>query len=88
VALDWMTEAATEIAAGIVLDANITNTRAGLRSIIARHCPLEPDVAYMPVPRCETCRHWTDWGSCEKLPWNDGHVRTEPDFGCVKWEAK
>lgn len=55
-------------------------------------------VAYIPVPRCETCIHWKARGIrryCE----NRGlrlrasltfisPLETEPDFGCVQWEAK
>jgi len=25
---------------------------------IVKDCPLKPDVAYMPIPRCETCAYW------------------------------
>jgi hypothetical protein len=70
--------------------------------IITEHYPLKPDVAYMPVPRCSTCRHWhgAAEGSNET---SDGRrtcveptigtdqmdeFMTRPDFGCVQWEEK
>lgn len=42
-----------------------------VRGIIERYSPFKPDVAYMPVPRCDGCKHWSRWiegepnGSCE-----------------------
>ena len=53
--------------------------------------------AYMPVPRCETCAHWTRFeietaGECEmvKIPTAPacGDIETREDFGCVKWSAR
>jgi hypothetical protein len=55
-------------------------------------------VAYMPVPRCDQCKHWIRRGirnycnnrtlrlkaSLLFVP----PIETEPDFGCVQWEAK
>jgi hypothetical protein len=29
-----------------------------VRLLIEEECPFKDSVAYMPVPRCETCRHW------------------------------
>lgn len=47
-------------------------------------------VAYMLVPRCDTCAHWTtSTQECAALrtgPLNV--VFTSQDFGCVKWSAR
>lgn len=47
----------------------------------------KPDVAYMPVPRCETCRHWQQGKHagdyCRLL-----YITIPTDFGCVRWEVK
>ena len=55
-----------------------------------------------PLKRCKTCRHW-DVEECEWLGnrqctagkgWfvgggdNNDSLYTEPEFGCVNWEAK
>jgi hypothetical protein len=61
----------------------------------------EVGVAYMPVPRCETCKHWgpfTDGSGakeCRKVHALDTKIRAAyeelmvaDDFGCVQWEAK
>jgi hypothetical protein len=77
---DWMIEAAKEL------------TRFGdaheetYRSIITKHSPFKSGVAYMPVPRCETCAQFIqhkdpELGVCLKL---NQLVRT--DFGCVQWK--
>jgi hypothetical protein len=73
-----------------------------IRTIIFSHCPLEEGVAYMPVPRCETCKHYEAYppharypedtqGSCNneniKIV-SDDQFAVRPDFGCVQWEAK
>ena len=70
----------------------------GLAEIIREHCPVKPDMAYMPVPRCETCKHWKHRGIrnyCENPTlWLRASltfvppIETEGDFGCVQWEAK
>jgi hypothetical protein len=88
-AKDWMQEAAIEVET----EAQNDFLEAGdIRDIIAKHCPFEVGVAYMPVPRCDTCKHWRKsdnyYGSCAM---DDGlGVRTTyaADFGCVLWEAK
>lgn len=59
-------------------------------------------VAYMPVPRCETCAYWHGGaeGSNESSdgrktcieptisPEQMDEVMTLPDFGCVQWKEK
>ncbi len=69
---------------------------------IVKHCPFKPDVAYMPVPRCETCAHWEraeyprpgvhPAGRClNKVVWHQydkADIFTFEDFGCVQWKAK
>lgn len=71
---------------------------------IAKHLPLKAETAYMEVPRCETCTHWSkrhhheNSGFC-MLPqalndaapmWTEmyDYILTNADFGCVAWEAK
>lgn len=68
--------------------------------LIEEMCPFEPDVVYMPVPRCDQCKHWErideSCGDCN-LPedinskvWAtmyDG-IHTSPDFGCVEFEER
>ena len=54
---------------------------------IDRHVPMKEGVAYMPVPRCETCANWT-WrpaaqardGICDMTKWPDG-MRIATDCG-------
>ena len=65
---DWMTEAAKEIdrhTGGYMSSVDADDIRA----IIAKRCPFESGVAYMPVPRCETCAHWR----------NDPHAVSDSD---------
>jgi hypothetical protein len=89
---DWMMEAAEEILRELPRDPwHISEPE--VRNIIAKYCPMKPNVAYMPVPRCETCKHWKpvigvpSEGLCRNV--NAGFViLVTPDFGCVKWEAK
>lgn len=49
---DWILEAAEEI-----YDGKDSGVRVIVEAI-SEHCPMTPDVAYMPVPRCDACRHW------------------------------
>ena len=62
---------------------------------------LKENVAYMPVPRCETCSEWRkheleDIGTCalaanppeRHYPRALGDLETRADFGCVDWKAK
>lgn len=62
----------------------------------------ETVVVELPVPRCETCKHWGPlvqpayiWSNCELLSTGsvvstegDEIIQTRADFGCVRWEAK
>lgn len=61
---DWVADAAQEIDDGNALS---TNTIADIQAIITKHCPMKPDIAYMPVPRCETCAYWRRFAG-ELLP--------------------
>lgn len=97
-AKDWTTKAAEELTKNSLISA------AGIRQTIVEHCPLEPGVAYMPVPRCDLCKHWTRGtipvikkpsrgGVCqnpELQAFAEGHqtLETAEGFGCVQWEAK
>ena len=74
---DWIKAAAEEIGERDAFvewfeQINLPNRGAEIaEKIIRKHCPMEPDVAYMPVPRCETCRWWGHHsgvtGSCSRL---------------------
>ena len=61
-------------------------------AIIKEHCPWKPDVAYMPVPRCDTCRHWERHASNGVCSRHSDKTRealcTEGDFGCVQWDVR
>ena len=98
-ALDWLTKAAREIAASPHdLDED------EVRAVIVTHVPFQLDVAYMPVPRCDQCKHWKDAedtndniGTCTRewrpdaLMWvagGDTDFRTMANFGCVQWEPR
>lgn len=63
----------------------------------------KPGVAYMPVPRCDSCTHWDPhdklkigWCNLQRTkPWatkiraEDGAgILTNADFGCTEWEVK
>ncbi len=91
---DWIGAAASEIREST---GDLANSE--IREIISRHCPLAPDVAYMPVPRCDTCAHWTlrpeyvePHGACtaEEIgsDCNDYTIIVPADFGCVQWKSK
>lgn len=93
---DWMTEAADELAShfsfgggrdSYVTDEQRSNVARNYAAIIAKHSPFKEGVAYMPVPRCETCVHY-DNGRCNEVRPHIGRLRVAPDFGCVRWEAK
>lgn len=65
----------------------------GIAEIVAKHCPFKPDVAYMPVPRCDSCARWArpdpkQDGICTLWKGNRIVVTTSADYGCVRWEAK
>lgn len=96
---DWTQKAAEEVVEHIADTDNYIASE--IRAIIEKHVPFEPEVAYMPIPRCESCRRWTKHppgaypspsGSCDVLrftsPMGEWHMTTSPDFGCVRWEAK
>jgi hypothetical protein len=112
---DWAQEAAKELASyfsfGPGRDSYVTDEQRqrvadSYRTIILKHCPMLPDTAYMPVPRCETCKHWdldtvTSVNTAEctlptmvaRVMYDGGEkinfrMRTQHDFGCVRWEAK
>jgi hypothetical protein len=84
---EWTLKAAIEI--GQIVNAPGTFV-SRFQEIIAYHCPMKIDTVYMPVPRCETCKHWMAWesgqtGTCVGA---SGVEDVDKDFGCVKWEAK
>jgi hypothetical protein len=97
---DWALEAAEETWDWI--KSTDSYLPMDIRAIILKHCPMLPDVAYMPVPRCETCAHWTQrehdktTGICglDVTPshkmWPDmyDNIVTTEDFGCVQWKKK
>lgn len=107
---DWIAEAAKELAAmfsfGTGRDSYVTDEqRQGVAEhyamIIANHCPMKPNVAYMPVPRCESCALWkprddkdTGWCGLRELSqaklWPEMYdgIITANDFGCVQWKEK
>jgi len=107
-AKDWVMAAANEI-----LDAKAREGFDGryrnaalteIRLYIEKHSPFRSDVAYMPVPRCDGCRHWTRGvipvikkpscgGTCANpelraIVGEQQTMETAEDFGCVQWEAK
>ena len=67
-----------------------------LANLINNMSRFKVDVAYMPVPRCETCKYWTSHtGACTeisidapKMPRGSLLLITTADFGCVRWKAK
>jgi hypothetical protein len=107
---DWVVEAAENIQRSEGLVVGSEDRKALIARIIEAHWPFEPDVvyipaqpgvAYMPVPRCETCAYWhrfelEDIGRCgvvadppeRQYPRALGTLETKVDFGCVQWKAK
>lgn len=106
---DWAEEAAREIidsdldeGLGSRYRANAVAEARDIRDIIVKHCPMKPEVAYMEVPRCATCKHWYkglgqhhDIGQClrpydsDSKVWPDRNdLNTKASFGCVEWEKK
>lgn len=101
-AVDFATEIAEELVAlsGYAPDCDIQRWA----DIIRKKWPLKEDVAYMPVPRCDGCKHWAldsvyirRIGICAMQNSSEGQVSsdcgdytimTESDFGCVQFEAK
>ena len=59
-----------------------------------------PDVAYMPVPRCDQCAHWERYGEADNEQIGKCFVhaktayscrsglKTHESFGCVEHKAK
>ncbi len=96
--MDWV-----QVAAASIHDAlrwwtwnewnpsNIEKSESVIRTIILQHSPFKDGVAYMPVPRCETCEHWSGGsrsdGVCAKVIQLNGML-VPKDFGCVKHKEK
>lgn len=57
---DWTQEAAIAIAElpFTMIDEVVLPSVADIQTVIVAHCPMKPDTAYMPVPRCDSCKHW------------------------------
>lgn len=98
---DWTLTAAEEIKREASDDWGATVGE--IRAIVANHAPFKPDVAYMPVPRCDSCSRWRralideSRGRCtlqtdpsSKIWTVDGDpaIMTKCDFGCVQWKAE
>lgn len=79
---DWIAEAAREIDQGTGVDNEEFTAQ-----VIRERCPFKPDVVYMPVPRCDSCKHWengTDLsvGACTLTYGEDSgrlRLRSAPD---------
>ena len=95
---DWAQEAAEEINRDKL---DFYGNEDEIRRIILKHCPMKPDVAYMPVPRCATCAWWhahppnarpRPTGECSSIvvymETTSTHLKTEADFGCVRWSPR
>jgi hypothetical protein len=95
---DWVGEVAEQAAQHVGVELRRT-----IATLIAEHCPLAPDTAYMVVPRCETCRYWTPpraaastQGVCVILTAALSAVAVRPPiviavapgFGCVEWAPR
>lgn len=95
-AKNWIFKAALEIAARAEDSPPLRGKTVS--AIIEAHCPFKPDVVYMPVPRCDECKHWhgpqKDANGREQCteptisPEQMDEFMTLPNFGCVRWEAK
>ncbi len=59
---DWMVEAAVTISQ---YQLSIGGPLIGgeILKVIKEHCPFKSEVAYMPVPRCETCLYFYQDGT-------------------------
>lgn len=83
---DWTRDCAVEID-----EMGSSDESAGwVQEMIIKHCPFKQDVAYMPVPRCDSCAHYTQsTQECAALRTGPLNVIfTSPDFGCVKWKER
>ena len=116
VVVDWRQRAAVARAASRSADSeqercvqigmaaiwtSAANELAAIRAA-APALPFERDVAYMPVPRCESCARWTRktgrGGTCGLACDDDvvpipvlvtaGPLLTREDFGCVQWKER
>ncbi len=102
---DWTLDAAEEIFNNLdeinLIEEHRKGTVPWIKGIIVQHCPFKPDVAYMPVPRCETCAHWDNLatenkhhGACRLYehdvyaPVSFSRMVTTENFGCVRWKEK
>ena len=99
---DWAADAAKEISSEQHGWCDASIGEGTIAEVIVKHCPFKPDVAYMPVPRCDGCKHWAPlkepdhtWSDCLVLSTGtvvstegDEVIQTRKDFGCVQWEAK
>lgn len=99
---DWVIEAAREIATRLQKRYDYLGRGLIAETVIRTHSPFKEGIAYIPVPRCETCKHWTPrnqpeytWSDCEVLSTGsvvstegDDVIQTQEDFGCVQWEKK
>jgi hypothetical protein len=52
-----------------------------LVEIITKHCPFKPNVAYMPVPRCESCKFWKLYESGQYKVGEAGECTKNTDSG-------
>lgn len=93
---DWIEEVARDLVEGGADIESLGEFTVSLSAAIAKHSPFKADVAYMPVPRCDGCRHWaSDSGACTfiridapKMPRGSLLLLTTADFGCVRWKTK
>jgi hypothetical protein len=96
---DWAREAANHIWDIAWKHHGVAPPESQIAAIIKEHCPFEPDVTYMPVPRCDSCCYWRPgpdaYGACnlsgsgsEVYGGAGEDIRTLPGWGCVRWEAK
>lgn len=74
------------------------NTLADIGLAALKAAGFEPETAYMKVPRCQTCRHWSGVGrsnsfddqyECHMVDVGRGNrLYTRADFGCVKYAGE
>lgn len=98
--MDWISKAAERIHREypkILRECNDQTPLPWLHAVIREAAPFQPDVAYMPVPRCDQCKHWgmplKNVGVCVKQELKVPTIgkmllSTSANFGCVMWEAK
>lgn len=57
---DWAAKAARYIVDAAIRVTTWADRKPAeeIAAIIKEHCPFKDGVAYMPVPRCETCAYW------------------------------